>query len=428
MEHSKKLPYPFLRNCAALLLNYTGEIPFHLYLKQEFKKNSSWGGKDRKNYRKYSYLFWRNAELLDKTNTETVIQWLDQMSRSLSEKQSTADSKPLTDSKHIAVTEQLSVAEPLAVAEQPAKSEHLQGTLAKSQNFWDEFPPLSKDLLTNSQPAIDWIRWFTTEPPVWIKVVNPAHFNRVKDRLQQLSISILEEKVELQALSIPAQSNIQELEEEGWVIIQDIGSQQSVVWKDFIDSNTLSNSNGMTMVWDACCGAGGKSLSLRILYSNLDIQCSDVRQSILDNLTSRFNKTRLVLPFIFKHNLEVSANKKTKFRIVLADIPCSGSGTWRRNPEAKWYYDEDKWQGMVSKQLQMVSNAAASVADDGFLIVCTCSLFARENEALIDSFLAANALENKSNSTKWEILDQRFLGGIRENGDYIYRSILKRLQ
>jgi len=415
LEQSKKLPYPFLRNCAALLLNYTGEIPFHLYLKQEFKKNSSWGGKDRKNYRKYSYLFWRNAAVPDKSNAETIIQWLDLMSRSLSEKQSTADSL------------QLAVAEPLAVTEQPAKSEYLQETQAKSQNFWNEFPPLSKDLLTNSQPEIDWQYWFTTEPPVWIKVVNPAHFNRVKDQLLHLSIPILEEKVELQALSIPAQSNIQGLEEEGWVIIQDIGSQQSVEWTDFIDSNTLSNSTGMTMVWDACCGAGGKSLSLRILYPNLDIQCSDVRQTILDNLTTRFNKTRLALPFVFKHNLEVSANKKTKFRIVLADIPCSGSGTWRRNPEAKWFYDEDKWQGMVSKQLQMVSNAAASVADEGYLIVCTCSIFARENEALIDSFLAGDALENKSNSTEWEIVDQRFLGGIKENGDYIYRSILKKL-
>jgi len=68
-------------------------------------------------------------------------------------------------------------------------------------------------------------------------------------------------------------------------------------------------------------------------------------------------------------------------------------------------------------------NAAKSVSEGGYLIVCTCSIFARENEELIEA-----AVENlNSDSRNWEVIDARFLGGIDQNGDYLYRTVLRKI-
>ncbi len=425
MEIVKALPYPFLRNCAELIFHYTGEIPFHLYLKQEFKKNPSWGSRDRRNYRQFCYLFWRRAEYSDKESIDSIIRWLKQTNET---------------------------------------KETLVDDLIINNRGFIEFPTLSKFLnpfSTSIEESFSFSKWILKEPPVWIKVVNIQQLELIKNRLKESNIQIVHDFPKIGALAVASQSNINALEEEGLIIIQDIGSQQSMVLDDKIEETVLTNSSGMSMVWDACCGAGGKSLSLRINYPKLDIQCSDIRQGILDNCVERFNKAGSSVPFVFKHNLANSENRKTKFKVVLADIPCSGSGTWRRNPEEMWFYDSKKWDDMISSQLSMVINAAASVTEGGYLVVCTCSLFARENEELITQFLHigdqskdkelgsnnnnnVTQSHNVNNNTKlesediaaldlsitsnhdWELLEQKFCGGIEYDGDFIFRSILRR--
>lgn len=410
MEPNKQLPYPFLRNCAEILFNYTGEIPFHLYLKQEFKKNPAWGGRDRKNYRSYCYLFWRIAKPSDRDNIENIIQWL--RSAEIS-------------------TKELNEINPLTGGTDKPKLNTSTIDLKLNDEFWDGYPALSKSLqLANSKTTIPWNDWYRQEAPVWIKVVSIANFQSVISKINALGLQPVSMIPEIGAIALPGQSNINSLEQEGSIIIQDLSSQKSMVLYPWIESNILNNDSGMSMVWDACCGAGGKSLSLRINYPRLDIQCSDIRQGILDNCIDRFSKTGLEIPFVFKHNLANSANKKTKFKIVLADIPCSGSGTWRRNPEEKWFFDSSHWESMVETQFSMVNNAALSVADGGYLVVCTCSIFARENETLIERLLNHFNSQHSENNVElmatWKVLDQQFIGGWENNADYIFRTILKK--
>jgi 16S rRNA (cytosine967-C5)-methyltransferase len=456
LEIVKSLPYPFLRNCAELLFNYNGEMPFHLFLKQEFKKNPSWGSRDRRNYRQYCYQFWRKAYYADKSSIDSIIRWLKEANENGG---STVDK----------------VENYLAKVDQ-ARVDQEKEDQAKEVRVWEDnsevdslgfvkLPELSKFVVPiSADESFSFGKWIQLEPPVWIKVVDKSQYQTIKNRLQELNIPVIHDLVEIGALAVSGQSNINSLEQDGLILIQDIGSQLSMIWDDVIEAAVLDNSTGMSMVWDACCGAGGKSLSLRINYPKLDLQCSDIRQGILDNCLERFGKTGLTAPYIFKHNLANGENKKTKFKIVLADIPCSGSGTWRRNPEERWFYDESQWKAMVSTQLSMIKNAASSVTDGGYLIVCTCSLFARENEGLIQQFLAsANGSRNQNNSSEkfssvsssdkpiatvesesilretassdfssedtpiWELIDQKFCGGFEQDGDYIFRSILRKL-
>ena len=424
MEIGKSLPYPFLRNCAELLFNYNGEMPFHLYLKQEFKKNSSWGSRDRKNYRHYCYQFWRRADYSNKSSIDSIIRWL---------KETNENNGSLVDTV-------------------------LVNGLQEENSGFAKLPELSQFVaLVSANKSFSLEQWIRLEPPVWIKVVDINQYQSIKNRLQELNIPVIHERFEMGALAVSGQSNINAFEQEGLILIQDIGSQLSMIWDELIESTVLNNSNGMSMVWDSCCGAGGKSLSLRINYPNLDLQCSDIRQGILDNCIERFNKTGLTVPFVFKHNLANGENKKTKFKIVLADIPCSGSGTWRRNPEERWFYDEKHWDSMITTQFSMIKNAAASVTEGGYLVVCTCSLFARENEGLINQFLASERDSNNQfdvlpsqslvssnsqdltptaavgsntqseNSSGWKLIEQKFCGGMENNGDYIFRSILQKI-
>ena len=73
---------------------------------------------------------------------------------------------------------------------------------------------------------------------------------------------------------------------------------------------------------------------------------------------------------------------------VLVDAPCTGTGTWRRNPDAKWRYDATALAEITASQRAILERAAALVKQGGRLIYVTCSVLADENEAVVDGFLA----------------------------------------
>jgi 16S rRNA (cytosine967-C5)-methyltransferase len=73
---------------------------------------------------------------------------------------------------------------------------------------------------------------------------------------------------------------------------------------------------------------------------------------------------------------------------VLVDAPCTGTGTWRRNPDAKWRYDAEALAEITASQRQILERAAAMVKPGGRLVYVTCSVLTDENEAIVDGFLA----------------------------------------
>ena len=118
-------------------------------------------------------------------------------------------------------------------------------------------------------------------------------------------------------------------------------------------------------------------------YEQIDLTVSDKRESILANLEKRFNVAGInnYESFIMDLGSEDAFVPSGKFDIVIADVPCSGSGTWGRAPENLLYFDPKKVSGYQLLQRTILSNIANSIRPGGYLVYITCSVFKKENEA-----------------------------------------------
>ncbi|MCH1920208.1 RsmB/NOP family class I SAM-dependent RNA methyltransferase [Shewanella sp. A3A] len=144
--------------------------------------------------------------------------------------------------------------------------------------------------------------------------------------------------------------------------------------------------------WDACCGAGGKTLQLASLMEQAgpatsEIVVSDVRPAAMAELQKRaqragFNNISSA-PWQ-NEQLPVDADS---FDGVLVDAPCSCIGTWRRNPDQRWLDEETVVNHSAELQQQILQRAAAAVKPAGVLIYATCSITVTENQQIVENFL-----------------------------------------
>ncbi len=172
------------------------------------------------------------------------------------------------------------------------------------------------------------------------------------------------------------------LMKDGSVEIQDEGSQ--------LIAQLCDPQPGMA-VWDYCAGAGGKTLALAAMMNNKGrIIATDTVAWRLKNAPQRLRRAGV-------HNVETRVldeestkwvkRQAGKFDCVLVDAPCSGSGTWRRNPELRWRMDESGFQELLIKQQDILSKAAPLVKSGGRLVYATCSILRPENRGQIEAFL-----------------------------------------
>ncbi|MBX2834331.1 MAG: RsmB/NOP family class I SAM-dependent RNA methyltransferase [Micavibrio sp.] len=170
----------------------------------------------------------------------------------------------------------------------------------------------------------------------------------------------------------------------GWVEIQDEGSQMI--------AHLCKAAPGM-QVLDFCAGGGGKTLALAAAMQRKG------RIVALDNSTRRLErgkrryKKAQISDIVEVRSLEDEKNRKwlkrqkEKFDIVLTDVPCSGSGTWRRNPDMRWTNYGPSLDELLPIQAEILEKAASCVKNGGRLVYATCSLYKQENEAQIEAFL-----------------------------------------
>lgn len=137
---------------------------------------------------------------------------------------------------------------------------------------------------------------------------------------------------------------------------------------------------------DYCCGAGGKSLALAYLMHNQGkIEAHDVEPQRMEALDARMK--RLQISNIVKISTEQVGDDYDRFII---DAPCSGSGTWRRSPDAKFRLTEQKLNAITDVQAKLLDIAAGRVKKNGEIIYITCSILADENQKQIKAFLGRN--------------------------------------
>lgn len=173
--------------------------------------------------------------------------------------------------------------------------------------------------------------------------------------------------------------------DEGLIEVQDEGSQLL---------GLLAAPRRGQMVADFCAGAGGKTLLLgAMMQSSGRLYAFDVSEKRLANLKPRLARSGLsnVQPQLITSEHDQKIKRLAgKMDVVLVDAPCSGLGTLRRNPDLKYRQSADSVAELNTKQASILASAARLVKSGGKLVYATCSLLQAENEAIVESFLAAN--------------------------------------
>lgn len=176
-----------------------------------------------------------------------------------------------------------------------------------------------------------------------------------------------------------------EVFQEGLIEVQDEGSQIAALLVDARPGHTIV---------DYCAGGGGKTLALAAQMNNKGrIIACDIRERRLEKAVMRLRRAGA-------HNVQSRVITETgdkwlkragqTFDRVLVDAPCTGTGTWRRNPEAKWRLVPKDVEELVERQRAILASAARLVKPGGRLVYVTCSLLAAENEEQIQTFVAAH--------------------------------------
>ena len=171
----------------------------------------------------------------------------------------------------------------------------------------------------------------------------------------------------------------------GEIEIQDEGSQLVAL---------LVDARPGQAVLDYCAGAGGKTLALAAAMRNKGrLVASDISAARLERAVTRLRRAGI-------HNVERRPlgpehaawfrRQAGRFDRVLVDAPCSGTGTWRRNPDMKWKFSEQDLAELEALQGDILDQAAKLVKPGGRLIYATCSLLPAENETRIERFRAAH--------------------------------------
>lgn len=172
---------------------------------------------------------------------------------------------------------------------------------------------------------------------------------------------------------------------EGHFEVQDEGSQAIAL---------LADARPGQRVIDFCAGAGGKTLAMAAAMENKGrILAWDISEKRLSQINQRLR--RAGVHNVQTHVLEseqdafIKRHKGTADR-VLVDAPCSGSGTWRRNPDLKWRFTAKDLEEVCAAQQRILQSAARLVKPGGRLIYATCSIFTAENDIQIENFLKFN--------------------------------------
>ncbi len=171
--------------------------------------------------------------------------------------------------------------------------------------------------------------------------------------------------------------------QQGWFEIQDEGSQLAALM--------VGAGPGMNVI-DLCAGAGGKTLAIAAAMQNKgQIYAYDEDRLRLKPIFDRVHRSGL-------RNIQIlrGGDKKAlgalgaKFDRVLVDAPCTGSGTWRRRPDAKWKLKPEAVLNRIKEQREVLKDAARLVKPGGRLIYVTCSILPEENGGQVAAFLRDN--------------------------------------
>jgi 16S rRNA (cytosine967-C5)-methyltransferase len=202
---------------------------------------------------------------------------------------------------------------------------------------------------------------------------------------------------------------------EGLFEVQDAGSQGIAPF--------LRVEPGMRVI-DACAGAGGKSLHLASLMKNKgQILALDIHDWKLQELTKRArrNSVSIIETRVIESTKTIKRLEESADRLLL-DVPCSGLGVLRRNPDKKWKLSPDEITRLTQLQSEILQSYSRMVKPGGLMVYATCSILPDENERRVQEFMAQD-----SRDQKWKILSERNWYPDVDHFDGFYACLFQKL-
>ncbi|KAB7615647.1 RsmB/NOP family class I SAM-dependent RNA methyltransferase [Amylibacter sp. SFDW26] len=212
--------------------------------------------------------------------------------------------------------------------------------------------------------------------------------NTCKTTITSAQASLAKEGVETEVLELsssalrvltnPRRVALSEAYQNGLVEIQDVGSQMIV---DALPLDTVQT------VLDYCAGGGGKSLAIAARSGgSKKLYAYDQSQARMNDLPARSKRAGAQVNVLTND----PAKQKMQYDLVLLDVPCSGTGAWRRNPDGKWRFTKRDLEDLCIVQQDILRSTQNLVSTQGYLAYVTCSLLLEENENQIETFLKEN--------------------------------------
>jgi 16S rRNA (cytosine967-C5)-methyltransferase len=166
----------------------------------------------------------------------------------------------------------------------------------------------------------------------------------------------------------------------GWYEVQDEASQIATL---------LTGAKAKEQILDLCAGAGGKTLALAAAMENTgQLYAYDADRLRLRPIFERLKRAGVRnVQVLDPGNAEALAELEGKMDRVIVDAPCTGSGVWRRRPDAKWRLSPQMLEARCAEQSAVLDQAARLVAPGGRLAYITCSVLPAENRDQVDAFI-----------------------------------------
>ena len=347
--------HSYINSTKEILSIYKGHEPLSSFLKKYFAADKKFGSNDRKQISNLCYCFFRLGKVVMNTSIEEkILTGLFLCSDKSNE--ILAVLKPVWNDKcNLPLSEKLlSIDSSLLIPE--------------------IFP--WKEELSEGIDHEEICRSFLIQPDLFLRL-RPGKEKKVIQKLGQSGIDF---RINTDTcLALPNSSKIEEvIELDKEAVIQDQNSQRTGA---FISPEIL-NLKSEISVWDCCAGSGGKSIMIYDIDPKIQLTVSDIRESIVINLKKRFEKAGINNYKRFNADLTTSNFKPqtSNFELIIADVPCTGSGTWSRTPEQLYFFQERKIEEYSALQKTIVSNAITQLQPGGSFVYITCSVFKKENE------------------------------------------------
>jgi len=213
-------------------------------------------------------------------------------------------------------------------------------------------------------------------PPTWLRLRDEAF----KQTLAEANIAFKEHAKTPGIVSVDAGTSLGKVGHGGQYEVQDVASQAvAMIAAPAVGSDW----------WDACAGAGGKTVQMADLIGrDGKILATDVREEALHECKKRAHAGGISNVRMQLHDLARDKPFTKEFDGVLVDAPCSGWGTWSRNPDARWRTDPRDPAQKRNLQVKMLHNAAQCVKPGGVLVYAVCTFTREETTGVLDRFLA----------------------------------------